>query len=159
MLFPTLMLAAVLIQEAPALGGAQAKWGLSPSELVNQSGGTIQRLLPPPGDKSRIFGLQLGAKSDTAEFNIAYLFTPMSQRLAGVVVSPHDMKKCLDWASELRASLGEPYYSGQKGGSVIADWQDALTSAEFTIAGRSTKRMVCRLVLRPVGGLGPERGK
>jgi hypothetical protein len=150
---------AAAAQAPSALGGAQPKWGLSPSELVDQSGGTIERLVAPPGDTTRIFGLQLGAKSDASDFNVVYLFTPMTQRLAAIEVSPHDMKKCLDWASELRASLGEPYHSGQEGASVVADWQDAQISAEYTITGHSTKHMLCRLVLRPSAGLPPERGR
>jgi hypothetical protein len=82
----------------------------------------------------------------------------MSSRLGAVDIFPRDPAKCLDWLAELRVTLGEPYYSEQQSGSVIADWQDSDTTAEYTVAGRSKKKMVCHLLLRSAAPLGAERG-
>ena len=150
--------AALLLQavhEMPSVAGAQLKWGVSVTELVNESGGLIQEIPPTP---SRFNGLQLRARSETDEFSVWYLFAPMSGRLGAVDIFPKDNAKCLGWLSELRVTLGEPYYSGQQGGSVIADWQDLNTTAEYTIAGRSKRKMACHLILRSAAPLGAERG-
>jgi hypothetical protein len=151
------MLSSVLLLQAiygmPPVAGVQLKWGVSVTELVNDSGGAIQEI---PPTASRFYGFQLRAKSETDEFSVWYLFAPMSGRLGAVDIFPKDSAKCLDWLSELRVALGEPYYSGQQGGSVIADWQDLKTTAEYTIAGRSKKKMACHLFLRSAAALGAE---
>jgi hypothetical protein len=149
-LIPLLLQAASAM---PPVAGAQPNWGASISELVTESGGTITEIAPTA---SRFNGLQLRAKSETKQFSVWYLFAPMSERLGAVDIFPKDSGTCLDWLSELRVSLGEPYYSGQQGGSVVADWQDADTTAEYTIAGRSKKRMVCHLMLRSASPLSSE---
>jgi hypothetical protein len=52
-----MFVAALFLQAAlPAVGGAQLKWGISLTELVNGSRGTIQQISPT---QMRFYGFEL----------------------------------------------------------------------------------------------------
>ena len=144
---------AAMATQAGPIGGVHRDWGLTPTELSEKSGGTIQTF---PLPIARLFGLRPGALGHTQTLDVLYLFTPMGGRLAGIQVTPRDMGSCADWLSELRASLGEPDWTEGGTFSAKASWSDLVTEYQFKGAGPA-KKMTCLLLLTPVQPL-PERG-
>lgn len=135
-----------------------AKWGMTKSDLISQSNGTITEVDPALGDKIKIYGLRFGAKSENGVAYFSYFFTPSSDVLAAVMTELIDKSKCQDLPVELKAKLGNSSSSTRRSRSQLTvSWLSYPNNTELlldlTSNSRNDEITSCTVTLKPIGAI------